>query len=178
MLLAVGRLASPVAPLLDLIGERVGAEVLERWWAVGMREESALPLVPEQALLAHGGVGDRGRSEQSRPLGRHGGFTCVVAQPLSRWSPPCYPPAFLRQASRSSLQFQHVPVALSLSSLLAYIKHLAVSSRRALKAGWPRSEVTIQESCILKGFCKIPGSLLEGYEGQRHSRGGREGSLI
>lgn len=93
----------------------------------------------------------------------------VVGTALSGWSPPRYPhppsPAFLRQASSSSLQFQHVPVALSLSSLLAYIKHLAVSSRRALKAGWPRSEVTIQESCILKGFCKNPGSLLEGYEG-------------
>lgn len=74
----------------------------------------------------------------------------------------CCPPAFLRQASRSSLQFPHVPVALSLYSLLVYIKHLAVSSRRALKAGWPRSEVTIQESCILKGFCKNPGSLQEG----------------
>jgi hypothetical protein len=78
----------------------------------------------------------------------------VVGTALSGWSPPRHPPAFLRQASSSSLQFQHVPVALSLSSLLAYIKHLAVSSRRALKAGWPRSEVTIQESCILKGFCK------------------------
>lgn len=88
----------------------------------------------------------------------------VVGTALSGWSPPATLPAFLRQASSSSLQFQHVPVALSLSSLLAYIKHLAVSSRRALKAGWPRSEVTIQKSCILKGFCKNPGSLLEGYE--------------
>lgn len=82
-------------------------------------------------------------------------YLWCTASPWMVSSP--YPPAFLRQASRSALQFQHVPVALSLSSLLAYIKHLAVSSRRALKAGWPRSEVTIQESCILKGFAKILG---------------------
>lgn len=37
----------------------------------------------------------------------------VVGTALSGWSPPRYPPAFLRQASSSSLQFQHVPVALS-----------------------------------------------------------------
>lgn len=53
--------------------------------------------------------------------------------------------------------------------LLAYIKHLAVSSRRALKAGMcsPRGEVTIQESCFLKGFCKTMG-LLGGHGGQRN----------
>lgn len=113
-----------------------------------------------------------------RPLGDTVGLP-VVGTALSGWSPPATPPhPLLRQASSSSLQFQHVPVALSLSSLLAYIKHLAVSSRRALKAGWPRSEVTIQESCILKGFCKNPGALLEAYEGESHSWRGREGSLI
>lgn len=115
------------------------------------------------------GGGDRKRGPSNpQTLGRHSGFTCGGHSPLwmvSSSLPPPPSPAFLRQASSSSLQFQHVPVALSLSSLLAYIKHLAVSSRRALKAGWPRSEVTIQESCILKGFCKNPGSLLEGYEG-------------
>lgn len=64
--------------------------------------------------------------------------------------PSCPPEA----AFQELLQFPHVPVALSLSSLLVYIKHLAVSRRRALRAGWPRSEVTVQESCILKGLCK------------------------
>lgn len=92
------------------------------------------------------GGGDRkGGLNKPQTLGRHVGFTCGGHSPPWMVS-SSLPPAILRQASSSSLQFQHVPVALSLSSLLAYIKHLAVSSRRALKAGWPRSEVTIQES--------------------------------
>lgn len=54
-----------------------------------------------------------------------------------------------------------LPVALSMSFLLAYIKHLAVSSRRrALKATVcsPKGEVTIQEPCFLKGFLQHPES--------------------
>lgn len=59
-----------------------------------------------------------------------------------------------------SLQFRGSVEAVTCGSehvfLLAYIKHLAVSSRRALKASMCslRGEVTIQESCFLKGFCK------------------------
>ena len=50
--------------------------------------------------------------------------------------------------------------------LLAYIKHLAVSSRRAQKSTVcsPRGEVTIQEPCFLKGFCSTL-SLLGGGGG-------------
>lgn len=60
--------------------------------------------------------------------------------------------------------------------LLAYIKHLAVSRRQALKAGMcsPRGEVTIQEFCFLKRFCKTTGLLGErgGQEMALKSRGG------
>lgn len=87
----------------------------------------------------------------------------------------CGPPPSSRlpQVSRQLAAAQVLSGAVTCGSehvfLLAYIKHLAVSSRRALKATVcsPKGEVTIQEPCFLKGFCSTL-SLLGGCGEQRN----------
>lgn len=95
-----------------------------------------------------------------------------LPEPLVAGIPP--PPfSCLPQAARQLPAVQGLCGAITCGSeqvfLLAYIKHLAASSRQTLKAGMcsPRGEVTIQESCFLKGFCKTLG-LPGGYGGQRN----------
>lgn len=96
------------------------------------------------------------------------GWSCSLL--LSCLSPPS---SCLPQASRQLPAVQVLCGAVTCGSehvfLLAYIKHLAVSSRRALKATVcsPRGEVTVQEPCFLKGFCRML-SPLGGCGGQKN----------
>lgn len=79
----------------------------------------------------------------------------MVVSGCSREFPPS---SRLPQVSRQLTAAQVLSGAVTCGSehvfLLAYIKHLAVSSRRPPKATVcsPKGEVTIQEPCFLKGF--------------------------
>ena len=112
------------------------------------------------------------------PMWKHSGLSLWLPKPLGGW--PCSrllcgppPSSHLPQVSRQLAAAQVLSGAVTCGSehvfLLAYIKHLAVSSRRALKATVcsPKGEVTIQEPCFLKGFCSTL-SLLGGCGGQRN----------